>query len=63
METDLCGCETWSLILREEDRLTVLDNRVLKKICGPKRDETTGDWRRLHSEELYDLHCSPSVIG
>jgi hypothetical protein len=50
------GCETWSLTLREEHRLRVFENRVLRRICGPKRDEVTGEWRRLHNEELNDLY-------
>jgi len=58
----LYGCETWSLTLREERRLRVFENRVLRKIFGPKRDEVTGDWRKLHNEELNDLYCSPSTI-
>jgi hypothetical protein len=49
------GCETWSLTLREEQRLTVFENRVLRKIFGPKRDEATGEWRTLYNEELRDL--------
>ena len=49
----LYGCETWSLTLRKEHRLTVFDNRVLRKIFGPKRDEVTGVNRRLHNEEIY----------
>jgi hypothetical protein len=55
------GCGTWSLTLREDQRLRVLQNRVLRRIFGPKRDETTEEWRRLHNEELYDL-CSTRVI-
>jgi hypothetical protein len=51
----LYGCRTWSLTLREEGRLKVLENRVLRKIFGPKKDEMTGEWRRLHNEELCDL--------
>jgi hypothetical protein len=51
----LCGCETWSLTLREEHRLRVFENRVLRKIFGPKRDEVTGEWRKLHNEELHSL--------
>jgi hypothetical protein len=50
------GCETWSLTLREEHRLRVYENRVLRKIFGPKRDEVTGEWRKLHNEELRDLY-------
>jgi hypothetical protein len=52
----LYGCETWSLTLREEHRLRVLENRVLRGIFGPKRDEVTGEWNRLHNEELNDLY-------
>jgi hypothetical protein len=51
----LYGCETWSVTLREEQKLRVFENRVLRRIFGPKRDEATGDWRRLHNEELNDL--------
>jgi sorting nexin-29 len=58
----LYGCETWSLTLREEQRLRVLEKRVLRRIFGPKRDETTGEWRRLHKEELNDLYSSPNII-
>jgi hypothetical protein len=52
----LYGCETWSLTLREEQRLRVLENSVLRRIFGPKRDQATGEWTRLHNEELNDLH-------
>jgi hypothetical protein len=55
-------CETWSLTLREEHRLRVFENRVLWRIFGPKRDEVTGEWRRLHSEELNDMYSSPNII-
>ena len=51
----LCGCETGPLTLREEGRLRVSENRVLRRICGPKRDEVTGKWRRLHTQEIYGL--------
>jgi hypothetical protein len=52
------GCETWSLTLREEHRLRVFENRVLRRIFGPKRDEVTREWRRLHNEELYAVYSS-----
>jgi hypothetical protein len=58
----LYGCETWPLTLREEHRLKVFENRVLRKIFGLKRDEVTGGWRKLHNEELRDLYSSPSII-
>ena len=58
----LYGCETRSLTLREECRLRVSDNRVLRKIFGPKRDEEPGEWRKLHKEELNDPYCSPNII-
>jgi hypothetical protein len=48
----LYGCETWSLTLRKEHKLGVFENRVLRRIFGPKRDEVTGEWRKLHNEEL-----------
>jgi hypothetical protein len=50
----LYGCETWSLTLREEHRLRVFENRMLRKIFGPKKYEVTGEWRELHNEELRD---------
>jgi hypothetical protein len=58
----LYGCETWSLPLREEHRLRVFENRVLRRIFGLKRDEVTGGWRKLRNEELRDLYSSPSII-
>jgi hypothetical protein len=58
----LYGCETWSLTLREEHRLRVFENRVLRRIFGPKRDEVTGQWRKLHSGELHNLYSSAHII-
>jgi hypothetical protein len=58
----LYGCETWSLTLREEHRLRVFQNRVLRRIFGPKRDEVTGDWRKLPSGKLDNMYSSPSII-
>jgi hypothetical protein len=58
----LYECETSSLILREEHRLRVFGNRVLRNIFGSQRDEITGERRRLHNEELYDLYSSPNII-
>jgi sorting nexin-29 len=58
----LYGCETWSLTLREEHRLRVFENRVLRRIFGPKGDEVTGEWRKLHNEELHNLYSSPDII-
>ena len=58
----LYGCETWSLTLREEHRLRVFENRVLKRIFGPKRDGVTGEWRKLHNEELNSLYSSPNIV-
>jgi hypothetical protein len=52
----LYGCETWSLTFREEHILRVFENRVLRRIFGPKRDEVTGEWRKLHNEEFHDLY-------
>jgi hypothetical protein len=58
----LYGCETWSLTLREEQRLRLFENRVLRRISRPKRDEVTGGWRKLHNEELHNLHSSLRII-
>jgi hypothetical protein len=58
----LYGCETWSLTSREEHKLRVFQNRVLKRIFGLKRDEVKGKWRKLHNEKLRDLYSSPSII-
>jgi hypothetical protein len=57
----LYGCENWSLTLREKRRLRMFENRVLRRIFGPKRDEITGEWRELQNEELNDLY-SPIVL-
>ena len=55
-------CEIWSLTLREEMKLRVFENMVLRRIFGPRRDEVTGKWRRLHNEELNDLYSSPNIV-
>jgi hypothetical protein len=57
----LFGCETWSLTLREEHRLRVFENRVLRGMFGPKRDDVMGEWRKRHNKELRDLYSSPSI--
>jgi len=54
--------ETWSLTLREEGRLRVFENRVLRRIFGPRRHKVTGEWRKLHNEELNDLYFSPTIV-
>jgi hypothetical protein len=58
----LYGCESWSLTLREEHRLSVFESRVLRRIFRPKRDEVTGEFRKLHNEELHILYSSPNII-
>jgi hypothetical protein len=59
----LHGCETWSLTLRDERRLRVFENRVLRRVFGPKRDEVTGEWRKLHNKKLNDLYSIPNIVG
>ena len=58
----LYGCETWSLTLREERRLRVFENRVLRRVFGPKKDEVRGEWRKLHNEELRDLYSLSNIV-
>ena len=62
MPVVLYGCETWSLTFREECRLRVFENRVLRRIFGPKRGEITGEWRRLHNKKLCALFFAPNII-
>ena len=62
MPVVLYGCEAWSLTLREECRLRAFENRVLRRIFGPKRDEVIQEWKKLHDEELKDLYSSPHII-
>jgi hypothetical protein len=56
------GCEIWSRTLMEEHRLRVFENRVLRTIFWPKRNDVTGEWRKLHNEELHNLYSSPNII-
>jgi hypothetical protein len=58
----LYGCETWSLTVRKEHKLRVFENRMLRRILGPKRDGVTGRWRKLHNEELHNLSSLPIII-
>ena len=62
MPVVLFGCETWSLTLNEERWLRVFENRVLRRVFVPKRDEVKGEWRKLHNEALNDLYCSPNIV-
>jgi hypothetical protein len=58
----LYGCKTWSLTLREEDRLKAFEKIMLRRIFEPKRDEVIGGWRKPHNEELHNLYSSPYII-
>jgi len=58
----LNGCEAWSPTLRQERKLRVFENKVLWRIFGPRRDEVTGEWRRLHNDELSDLYPAPNIV-
>jgi len=62
LPTVLYGCETWSLTLREECKLRLFENTVLRRVFGPKRDEVTGEWRKFHNEELRDLYSLPNIV-
>jgi len=58
----LYGCKTWSLTMREKRRLRVFQNRVMRRIFGPKRDEVRGEWRRLVNEEINEMYSSPNIV-
>ena len=58
----LYSCEIWSLTLREERRLRMFENRLLRRVFGPKRDEVTGEWKKLHNEELNNLYSLPNIV-
>jgi len=58
----LYGCETWSLTLREKHRQRVFENRVLRRTFGPKGVNVTGEWKKLHNEEIYEMYCSPNIV-
>jgi hypothetical protein len=58
----LYGCETWSLTLKEKRRVRVFENRVLRRIFGPKWDEVTGEWKKLHNGELNGLYSLPNIV-